>query len=104
MSESPYILEGEFTLWPGEIRTYNMNWPEFDAVSSGVSAAYVAGSTVGILTGSEVEAGNIHTMRTITIPADYGGNTVIVTSQVDVGTERFIKGIVIRVLQPGETP
>jgi len=104
MSESPYILEGEIVLWPGEVRIYNMHWPEFDTVGSGISEAYVSGSTVSVLTGSEVTVGNIHTMRTLTVPSGFGGNTVLLTSQVVVSGETFIKGIVIRVLQPGETP
>lgn len=102
MSES-FIIEGEQPLREGEVRTFDIVWPNFTSVSSGVTTAYRDGTDVSaaVLTGSEATSGNVQTLRTATIPSGYGGTTIVLEAKIDVSGQTFKQGIVCPILRPG---
>ena len=79
------VLQGYQPLREGEIRAFSVTWPDFSSVSSGATKTYRNGSSETLSTGTDAVSGNVHTLKTITVPAGYGGTIVITEPRGDIG-------------------
>ena len=97
-----WVLQGDQPLREGEIRAFSVTWPDFSSVSSGATKTYRNGSSETLSTGTDAVSGNVHTLKTNTVPAGYGGTIVITESKVDIGGESYKVGIRSPILKPGQ--
>ena len=101
--ETPFILEGDQTIREGESRAYSLTWSQFTTLTTAGAVAYVNGSddTTNILSGSTSVVSNVLTVPLITIPAGFGGLTVVIEPAMASGGVIYKTGIVLHVLKPG---
>jgi len=105
MAEEMWVLEGPQPAREGEILLASIAYSGFTAVSSGATTAYKnhVDVSTGVLTGTDTTTGNVHNLKTFTVPAGYGGSKVVLESKVDVEGGASIKcGIEFRILKPGQ--
>jgi len=101
-----WVLEGPQTMREGETVTYSLTWLGGTNLSTPSAIVYKNGTVVTTAvmpSGSHSVSGNVQTLKPVTIPAGYGGSTIVVEASciVDGNTEK--RGIQIKCLKPGAT-
>ena len=99
-----FVSEGRQVVREGEAILYHIIWAEFAIIGSTVTTAYRRGTDVSsaVLGGSEASDGNVQTARLITVPAGYGGSTLVIELTALSGGETRKTAMVLDVLAAGQ--
>lgn len=103
-SRTIYVNAGRQVVREGERMLWSVLWAEFKRITSPITTAYRRGSDVSsdVLDQQESSADNIQSLRRITIPAGYGGSTIVIEITVTSGLETRKSAIVMDVLPVGQ--
>ena len=101
-----WVLEGPRVMREAESVTYTVTWKGATTLATPTAVVYKNGSDVSsavMPSGSNSVSGTTQTLKPITIPAGYGGSTIVVeiACVVDGNTEK--RGLQIKCLKPGVT-
>jgi len=104
--QETWVLEGPKVMREGETVTYSINWNGATTIATPGAVVYKNSSDVSAAvmpSGSHSVSGTMQTLKPVTIPAGYGGSTIVVEAfcTVDGNTEK--RGLQIKCLKPGAT-